>query len=218
MRLLYDIDPNGTERHVNIMDKQGRRISIFVNPTSDEPPLRYVAMEKEIVQADFVVLNIVNYCRNYIPLLKKHGKEVWTDLHDYDGTSDYHQDFINASDYVFMSSDNLPNYRKTMQEIMTAGKKLVVCTHGKGGATLLTSEGEWIDSPALDRYKLVDANGAGDAFFSGFLYAYKRNYELADCMQHGHILGGLCISSSHIAADDLSIAKVEAEFAFVRKP
>lgn len=216
IRAFYDIDPNGTERHVNIMDKLGRRISIFVNPTSNEPPIRYADMEPEIEQADVVVLNIVNYCRNYIPFLKKHGSEVWTDLHDYDGVSSYHQDFIEASDYIFMSSDNLPDYRKTMAEIMAKGKQLVVCTHGKAGATLLTPDGKWLDTPSVSRYQLVDANGAGDAFFSGFLYGYKQKYGLSDCLLLGHILGGLCISSPHIAADGLSVALVEKEFAALR--
>jgi sugar/nucleoside kinase (ribokinase family) len=215
--VLHDIDPVGTERHVNIMNKHGQRISIFVNPSSDEPPIRYMAMEPEIKKADTVVLNIVNYCRNYIPLLKKHKKEVWTDLHDYDGVSSYHQDFINAADYIFMSSDNLPDYRKTMQEIMNKGKRLVVCTHGKAGATALTLEGQWLDTPSIDCYQLVDSNGAGDAFFSGFLYAHKQGHNIADCLQYGHILGGMCIASARIAADDLSIAKVEKEFVSIFK-
>jgi aryl-phospho-beta-D-glucosidase BglC (GH1 family) len=77
-------------------------------------------------------------------LLKKYNKEVWTDLHDYNEGNPYHKDFIDAADYVFLSSDNLSDYKSTMQDIMSRNKKLVVCTHGKKGASALTSELKWV--------------------------------------------------------------------------
>ncbi len=36
---IYDFDPKGTERHVNLMDENGGRISIFVQECSNELPL-----------------------------------------------------------------------------------------------------------------------------------------------------------------------------------
>lgn len=210
VRFLYFILPSGTERHVNIMNKDGQRISVFVNPTPDAPDFDYRSLDSAIRDSEKVVLNIVNYARNFIPALQKHKKEIWTDLHDYDGVSTYHQDFIDAAHYVFLSSDNLVDYRKTMGEIMQTGKKLVVCTHGKKGATALQADGKWLETPVIKDFTLVDSNGAGDAFFSGFFYGHYRQYELEKCMLLGHILGGLCISSPLISPENLEIELVEA--------
>ena len=34
VNFIYDFDPNGTERHVNIMNSEGERISIFITQSS----------------------------------------------------------------------------------------------------------------------------------------------------------------------------------------
>ncbi|HBH48724.1 MAG TPA: kinase [Bacteroidales bacterium] len=201
---LVDIDPKGTERHVNLMNKNGERISIFITSASSTPPIDYTKYEKLIQDADIVILNIIDYARQFIPLLKKYNKEVWTDLHDYNEGNPYHEDFIDAADYVFLSSDNLSDYKSTMQDIMSRNKKLVVCTHGKKGASALTSELKWYDSPIIDSYKVIDTNGAGDAFFSGYLYAHCKNLPTQTCLTYGHILGGLCVNSHEIAPPQLS--------------
>lgn len=211
VNLLYDIDPKGTERHINIMDKEGRRISIFVSSTSDEPELDYTKLEPEIIAADIVILNIVNYARNFIPLLKKHNKQVWTDLHDYTDKNPYHQDFIDAADYIFLSSDNLTNYKKTMKNLIT-GKKLVVCTHGKKGATALNDKNQWFESDIIKSFKLVDSNGAGDSFFSGYLYGYSKGESIESCLKYGHIMGGLCVNSPLIAPENVSEEKLKTFF------
>jgi len=210
---LIDIDANGTERHVNLMNKKGQRISIFVNSSSSNPTIDYFKYEPIIEKADIVILNIIDYARNFIPLLKKHKKEIWTDLHDYNEGNPYHEDFIEAADYIFLSSDNLTDYRTTMQKFIQRNKKLVVCTHGNKGATALTNEQKWHESPIIDKYKVIDTNGAGDAFFSGYLYAHNKNLPIEICLKYGHILGGLCVSSPEIATSELSVEFVEKEFA-----
>lgn len=212
VRLLVDYDVKGTQRHVNLMNKRGERISIFVNTTSDEPDFDYASLETDIIAADFVVLNIFNYARNFIPLLEKHHKEVWTDLHDYDEGNPYHEDFIDAAEYIHLSSDNLKDYRSTMKSLLDRGKKLIICTHAKDGASALTADGTWYEEPIIDDFQLVDSNGAGDSFFSGFLYAYKKGYSIQNCLRYGHILGGLCIASDQIASENLGIQLVETTF------
>lgn len=206
------IDPKGTERHVNIMNSRGERISIFLTTTTSKPDIDYTQFIVPIKNADVVVLNIIDHCREFIPLLKEQNKDIWTDLHDYDGSSDYHQDFINAADYVFVSSDNLKDYKTTMMQIMALGKKLVVCTHGKLGATLLTPNGEWLETSIRGDFSLVDSNGAGDAFFSGFLYGYYNHFSLSECMDFGHICGGLCVSTKEISHPKLSESLLRSFF------
>ncbi|MDD7885761.1 carbohydrate kinase family protein [Flavivirga sp. 57AJ16] len=212
LNFISDIDSKGTERHLNIMNSRGERISIFTNPSSDTPTINYSKFEKELVKSDYIVVNIANYCRHILPVCKKLNKEVWTDLHDYDGGNAYHQDFIDAANYIFLSSDNLPDYRSFMKAQIDKGKALVVCTHGKDGATAYTKEGVWIEVPIIDNYKMNNANGAGDSFFSGFLYGFYKGFKIKKCIQFATITSGLCIESETITSNELSKTLIESEF------
>ncbi len=203
VNFMYDIDPAGTERHINIMNAAGDRISMFITQSSEHPVVNNTLIEKNIAASDLVVLNIIAYCKNFIPLLKDYHHPVWTDLHDYTDNNSYHQPFIDAAQYIFLSSDNLTNYKHTMQQLIT-GKELVVCTHGKNGSTALTKTGDWINVPALPGFAITDTNGAGDNFFSGFLYAYLNSKAIKECMQYGSICGALCITSKQLVAEQLS--------------
>jgi sugar/nucleoside kinase (ribokinase family) len=198
IHFLFDIDPKGTEEHVNIIDDNGGRISIFTQYATFVPELAYERFEKDIIECDYIVLNIINYVRKLIPVVKKCGKEIWCDIHDYDGSSTYHNDFIEAADYLFMSSDQMKDYRSFMKEQIQKGKKLVVCTHGKYGASALAENGDFVEMPIIDAFERVDVNGAGDNFFSGFLYAYSMGYDLIKSLAFGSIAAGLCISSKEI--------------------
>jgi sugar/nucleoside kinase (ribokinase family) len=209
---LYDIDPQGTERHVNLMAEDGGRISIYVAYASLEPRVSLTALEPVIAASNFVVINIINYCRWLIPLARRLGKPIWCDLHDWDGKNDYHRDFVAAADYVFMSSDALPDYRALMQSLITEGKRLVVCTHGRDGSTASTAGGEWFETPIIDDYPRVDTNGAGDAFFAGFLYGHAHGYTTAVCLRIASIVSGLCIGSHELVCMDLSAQRLAVEY------
>lgn len=212
LNFITDIDSKGTERHLNIMNSRGERISIFMNSSSDILNSNYSKFERHLTVSDYIVVNIANYCRNILPICKKLKKSIWTDLHDYDGKNEYHQDFIDASDYIFLSSDNLPNYKLFMEAQIENGKKLVVCTHGKNGATAYTKKRKWIEVPIIDNYKLKNSNGAGDAFFSGFLYGFSKGYETEKCMKFGCITSGLCIESELISNKKMNKRVIESEY------
>lgn len=209
---IYDFDPRGTERHVNLMDENGNRISIFVTQSSDKLDLDMVRIEELIKQCDMVVLNILAYTKQLIPLIKKHNKPVWTDLHDYNEGNPYHEDFIDIADYIFVSSDNMTDYKIVMEGFMARGKELIVCTHGKGGSTALTKDGHWIETPIIEDYKFIDANGAGDSFFSGFLYGFLKQKTLKECLKLATICAGLCITSKELVFEALSGELLEEEY------
>lgn len=202
--LIYDIDPAGTERHINIMDAQGGRISMFITQSSEQIAYNLTAINQAIAAADIIVLNIINYCRQLIPLLKNDAKPIWTDLHDYDGQNPYHQDFIDAAQYIHLSSDNLQDYRLVMQHLIDQGKELVICTHGKQGASLLTKQGEWIEQASYPVDRIVDSNGAGDSFFAGFLFGWMQQLDLSTCMQYGAICGALAVQDQLLVNTSLS--------------
>lgn len=214
---IYNLDPNGTERHINLMNREGERISIFVNKASFDPEYEPVILEEHIKESDYIVLNIVNYTKKLIPLCKSHQKEIWTDLHDYDGKNPFHQEFIDAADYILFSSINMMDYKEFMESLIASGKKLVVCTHGKDGATALTNAGEWVYTPIISEYEMVDTNGAGDSFFAGLLYGHTKGYSIEKSMRLGTICSGLSVTSNELAYRDLSVDLLEKEYKRIYK-
>lgn len=192
-------DPKGTERHVNLMDPQGQRISIFITNSSEKIELPENYLPNMLAAFDIVVLNIIAYCRPWAAEVGRCGKPVWTDLHDYDGSSSYHDPFIEAAHYIHLSSDNLHEYRSCMERFVDMGKKIVVCTHGKAGASLLSKETGWIELPS-EAVPIVDTNGAGDNFFAGFLYGWLKGSPLDTCLQLGTRAAATCVQSSHIVS------------------
>ncbi len=212
INFIYDFDPNGTERHVNIMNSKGERISMFITQSSEKPEISFEKIDIEINNADIIVLNIISYCKEIIPYLVNSKKPIWTDLHDYNDGNEYHEPFIDIADYIFLSSDNLNNYKETMIKLINRGKKLIVCTHGVNGSTALTINGEWIEEPALKQFKLKDSNGAGDNFFSGFLYAFSKGKEIEKCMKYGTICGAECITSKELVGEKLNSRYLEKSY------
>ncbi len=208
----YNIDPVGTQRHVNLMNDAGGRISIYLEEGTFEPEIAPVSLAPLMPQHNLVALDVVNYCRTFIPLLKRQAKEIWCDVHDYDGRDPYHRDFVAAADVIFMTADALPNPRSFMTAQVEQGKKLVVCTHGKESATALDADGQWYEQPSVTTYPLRDSNGAGDAFFAGFLYGHLHGYPIQACLQRGTIAAGLCITSREIAYPALTPALLEKEW------
>ena len=111
-----------------------------------------------------------------------------------------------------MSSDAMSDYRPFMEHLVRQGKKLVVCTHGRNGSTALASDGRWIETPIVPGYSVRDTNGAGDAFFAGFLFGHARSYPLEQCLRLASITGALCVTSEELAAPSLSPEFLEAEY------
>lgn len=210
--LVCDIDPAGTQRHVNLMEDSGRRISIYVVYATFEPVVDLDRLEPLIAASDVVALNLSNYCRRLIPLAQKHRRPIWCDIHDYDGKNPYHQDFVDGADVLTMSSDAMPDYRAFMVQMIAAGKRLVICTHGRDGSTALDAAGQWVETPALRDYVQKDTNGAGDSFFAGVLYGSLRGDPLPRCLRLGSIVAGLTITSPELFHPDLNPALLEAEY------
>ncbi|AZT84834.1 carbohydrate kinase family protein [Marinobacter sp. NP-4(2019)] len=201
---LISETPEPTEQHVNLMTPAGERLSIFVQPPAREVTLEWSSIRRTLRGCGIAVINILDYTRPILEEAVSLGVPIWTDLHDYDGSNDHHQAFIDAADVVFLASDNLPNYRQVMERLLQQGKRLVVCTHGAAGATLANAEGEWLEQPAYPVDRIEDSNGAGDAFFSGFLYGYLRGLPERDCLQLAAASGALCVTSSGLASEHAS--------------
>jgi sugar/nucleoside kinase (ribokinase family) len=201
------IDPVSTELHTNLIDDNGDRISIYTNPATFDIKFDNDVIREHLGWCDIVVLNINSYTRHWIDAIKESKKEVWVDIHDYDGVEEYHKDFIQASDLLFLSSDKMKDYMDFSLKQLKINK-FVVVTHGKEGSTYIDMESV-NHQPIMKNLPFVDSNGAGDSFFSGFMYGYFKYGSVHDAMKYGTILGGLTIQSEKLYHENLSIETLE---------
>jgi sugar/nucleoside kinase (ribokinase family) len=63
------------------------------------------------------------------------------------------------------------------------GAQLICFTKGSKGAVISTADGRWEQSPKA--IEVIDATGAGDAFWSGFLTAYLHGLSPGSCAEAG---------------------------------
>lgn len=177
--LICEDASGGSERHLNLMDGSGGRISIYLttSTTAPGPGLHDDAAIAALLAADAVVVDLADHARPFLEIARRHGRAVWCDVHDYDGESSFHAEFVDAATYLFLNGDGFARrgdpgaLEDFMAARIAAGAQAVVVTEGARGARALTADGRWHHQPAAEVSTIVDANGAGDAFFSGVLSA-----------------------------------------------
>lgn len=208
---VHDVDPNGTERHINLMNADGERISIFVVEPTPEPDIDYDRLRDLVGDSDALLINPVDYTRPLLSAAERRDTPVWCDIHAYDGENPRYEAFIEAADYLFLSDEGMDDTLGFMREQVDAGAELVVCTAGADGSTALASDGRWIEVPA-ESFEMVDTNGAGDAYVSGFLYGRARGADVETSMRLGTLAGGLAVGSYELAHPDISAERLTAEY------
>ncbi len=160
--------PGLSERHLNLMTREGDRVSLYLStPQFRAPDIPQFRRLAEAAAA--LVMDLSETSQALLPHAATSGVPIWTDIHDYDGESEFHEPFIRAASFVFMNADGMPNPESFMRARVEAGASAVVCTLGADGAIAFDADG-------LHRVRAVptevrDTNGAGDAFFAGFLDA-----------------------------------------------
>ena len=192
-------DPEGTTRHVNLMETHGERISIIGAAGSDRFPVDVASMSSVAEAADLASVTIMNHCRPFLPMLRDIGKPIWVDLHDYDGINPHYDEFIEFADHLLMSSVAMPDWRQFLERRVATGTRAAICTHGSAGASGLTEADGWIDVPAAQVTQVVDTNGAGDAFFSGFVVATHEGSGFAAAMNAGAEAAAAAVQSPDLS-------------------
>ncbi|MGW5687697.1 adenosine kinase [Nonomuraea sp. NPDC003754] len=182
----------GTRRSILLVGPDGRRTSLF-DPRG--VPGERLPRELYLRPARHVHVSITDFSRHVYADFP--DVPTSTDLHDWDGVSDYHKDFAYRSDLVFLSATALADPPATMRHIRRHGRAhTVVCTDGARGCLVLSGDGEVTALPAVPLpAPIADSNGAGDAFVSGFLYGLLRGEPVATCARLGTIAGAhACVS------------------------
>jgi sugar/nucleoside kinase (ribokinase family) len=208
--LRATLDPTGTAQHVNLMDPTGGRISIMLANGSPDLPFDETAVADSMAGADVLVADLAPWTSRVLSLARASGRPIWTDLHDHDGAKPWHAPFIDAADVVFVSHDRLASPAAFLESLIDQGKRLAVCTMAEAGAIALDADRRSYAVPAVADVQIVDANGAGDAFFAGVLFGVLSGEPLERALRFGSVAGGLAVTSADLASPDLTPERLRA--------
>lgn len=178
--MVHPLPTAATERHVNLMDADGGRLSIYATgPATTTPPDPGV-----LRGAAAVVLDLAPWTRELALGLRRGDLPVWTDLHDVSPHSDWHEPFWRVATVVQCSDGNLPDPLAFLHRLVDAGVELAVCTRGAEGAVAVDADHQVHHQPA-EPCQVVDTNGAGDAFLAGMLAARLAGSTVAAALAGG---------------------------------
>ncbi|MGH3705682.1 MAG: carbohydrate kinase family protein, partial [Agromyces sp.] len=96
-----------TESHLNLMTRQGERVSLYLSAPADPGTPPSAELAQAMADAPAIVLDLSERSRGLIDAARAAGRPIWTDIHDYDGTADFHRPFIDAADWIFMNADRI---------------------------------------------------------------------------------------------------------------
>ncbi|WP_194763531.1 carbohydrate kinase family protein [Microbacterium sp. UFMG61] len=186
-----------TERHLNLMTRAGGRVSLYLSSPGATDGADDTALIAAMTRADVLVLDLAAEPLRLIPAAQSTGKPLWVDVHDYDGTADFHRPFLDAADAVFCNADRLPDPIDFLHARIAAGSSLAVCTLGAGGAVAVDSDHVEHRVAAVP-VDVVDTNGAGDAFFAGVLDARFTGADLDTALRAGARAASTVLGTRHL--------------------
>jgi sugar/nucleoside kinase (ribokinase family) len=197
--------PLGTKRAVNLVDPDGRRLSLYDATRSAETDRLPEATVRELASVSrHAHVVITQPCVHALPVLRAAGVTISTDLHDWDGVNPYHEPFAHQADLVFLSSAALADPEATMRRIADRGRaRAVVATAGADGAYLLADGALTRVPAATPPAPVVDSNGAGDAFAAAFLRAWLAGEPPRRCALHGTVAGAYACTVPSTRADSI---------------
>ena len=85
------------------------------------------------------------------------------------------------------------------------GVDTICLTLGSKGVKLAEKEKETIQMPAIKVENVMDATGAGDAFWSGFLFAYIKEKPTKECLEVALQLAALKLQNVGRLPDNIDI-------------
>ncbi|GAA0262908.1 ribokinase [Saccharothrix mutabilis subsp. mutabilis] len=184
-----------SEQHLNLMTPEGGRLSIYLelpSLTTAEHDARALAA---LAAADAAVIDLADPARPFLAAARERGVPVWCDVHDYDGKSAFQQDFVAAADHLFLNDDGMSE-AELLAFLARHGR--AVATQGAKGATAVVA-GETHHVDAVPVPRIVDTNGAGDAFFSGYLVAHLSGADTPTALRAGAEQAARCLASPDLA-------------------
>lgn len=184
-----------TEQHVNLMTRAGERVSLYVETPSPADPEVVAEIGHALDSAAVAVIDLSALGAQLVT--RGVRAPVWTDLHDYDGAAAFHEPFLRAAEVVFMNDDAVADPWALLESCLDRGPRLAVCTRGASGAIAMDAARRRYAADAVD-VEVVDTNGAGDAFFAGFLAAHRSGADVGASLTAGARQAAVALASPHL--------------------
>ena len=204
----------GTRRSVNLVSPDGRRLSLYdarADGFEPDPAL----WRNWLAGTRHVHVSIMDWARRALPDALGCGATTSTDLHDWDGRSDYHRDFAYGADTVFVSATALADEAGVVADIFSGGRAgAVIVMDGERGARIWdrAAPASPVRVPAVvlpDR-PAIDSNGAGDSFVAAFLHARLMGRTLAEAGRAGAVGGAWACGSADTHTSFINRQELEA--------
>ena len=128
--------------------------------------------------SDLCVLCNINFARGLLPVARRLGKPIATDVHTIaDVDDDFNRDFMAAADILFCSDERLPAGPEAWVESVRCRYDPAVQVVGLGAAgALLAEHGRPLQFvPGVATRPVVNTIGAGDSLFSAFLHGWLQS-------------------------------------------
>jgi fructokinase len=111
---------------------------------------------------------------------------------------------ISEDDMDRLFEQRLP-HEEIFEFFHTNGVDIVCLTLGSNGVKLSQKGKQIIQLPAKEIEKVMDATGAGDAFWSGFLFAYIKEKSIEECLEVALQLAALKLQNVGRLPDNINI-------------
>lgn len=213
----YRTHPSGTRRAVNLVDKQGRRVSLYDGRHPFDMRVDPQLYRPGIERARHVHVSIMNWARHALADAVAAGRGTSTDLHDWDGTADYHRDFAYGADIVFVSTAALGDrVDEVLRHVLDRGRaRVAVAMAGADGSRLAVSGAPVQAVPAvtLPGRPVVDSNGAGDSYVAAFLHAVLRGASWQRAAAAGSVAGAYACGTAGTHSSFIDAERLHAALA-----
>jgi sugar/nucleoside kinase (ribokinase family) len=192
--------PSGTRRSVNLVEPGGRRLALYDSRHPFELVPDAALWRTGIQQARHVHVSIMNWCRHALADAIAAGRTTSTDLHDWDGSSDYHRDFAYGADYVFLSAAALGDrVDAVLSEVLERGRATAaIAMDGERGSRLAVPGRplKVVPAAAIPNRPVIDSNGAGDSYVAAFLTSVLSGASPDAAATAGSIAGAFACGSA----------------------
>ncbi|WP_323789269.1 carbohydrate kinase [Psychroserpens sp.] len=110
-----------------------------------------------------------------------------------------------SEDDMFRLFHETLSHKQIFEFFHKEGVDIVCLTLGSKGVKLSQKDKKIIEMPAIKIEKVMDATGAGDAFWSGFLFAYIKKKPIEECLEVALKLAALKLQNVGRLPDNINI-------------
>lgn len=196
-----------TPQSVVLYDTNGKRQIICDLKDTQDISYNMDIFKSEAEKCDCLCLCNINFSRAMLSEAKNIGKLVVTDVHVISSLDDdYNRDFMQYSDILFMSNENITDIKSFIKETAKRfGNSIIVMGMGSQGSMLYTkSDDSFTELPIYKTRRPVNTVGAGDALLSAFTHFYINGCSPKDSLRLASIFASYKIGDKSASSGFLT--------------